>query len=352
MKTTIPLLTPYKMGLFDLSHRVVLAPLTRQRAYGGVPQPHAAVYYAQRASPGGFLISEGTRIAAGSPAAAAWEEQEPSSSFNDVPGIWAQEHVEAWRPVVDAVHAKGAVFFCQLWHVAGDVVRQRPQQVSPQMSFDGRREELSSPRRVAAEDAPGVVDGFRRAARNAIDAGFDGVEILGANGYFVDKEGQGVNSLESRCRFALEVVDAVAREVGGHHVGVRLDQFDATADEHALALHVVSLLSDRGVLYCHMIEPRVDGRRRVSRRLLPFREAFGGTFIASGGYGRDEGDAAVGEGYADLVAYGRLFLANPDLPRRFELGAPLNECDAATFYGAGAGAADHTVGYTDYPFLD
>ncbi|KAK1613174.1 hypothetical protein QYE76_036847 [Lolium multiflorum] len=148
----------------------------------------------------------------------------------------------------------------------------------------------------------------------------------------------------------MEVVDAVAREVGGHRVGVRLDQFDATAEEHALALHVVSRLSDRGVLYCHMIEPRVDGRRRVSRRLLPFREAFGGTFIASGGYGRDEGDAAVGEGYADLVAFGRLFLANPDLPRRFELGAPLNECDVATFYGAGA--ADPAVGYTDYPFFD
>ncbi|XP_071680547.1 putative 12-oxophytodienoate reductase 2 [Lolium perenne] len=347
MKTTIPLLTPYKMGQFALSHRVVLAPLTRQRAYGGVPQPHAAVYYAQRASPGGFLISEGTRIAA---AARQEEEHESSSSFKDVPGIWAHEQVEAWRPVVDAVHAKGAVFFCQLWHVAADVVQQRQQQVSPQMSFDGRREELSSPRRVATQDAPNVVDGFRRAARNAIDAGFDGVEILGANGYFVDNVGQGVNGIESRCRFAMEVVDAVAREVGGHRVGVRLDQFDATADEHALALHVVSRLSDRGVLYCHMIEPRVDGRRRVSRRLLPFREAFGGTFITSGGYGRDEGDAAVGEGYGDLVAYGRLFLANPDLPRRFELGAPLNECDAATFYGAGA--ADPAVGYTDYPFLD
>jgi 2,4-dienoyl-CoA reductase-like NADH-dependent reductase (Old Yellow Enzyme family) len=231
MKTTIPLLTPYKMGQFDLSHRVVLPPLTRQRAYGGVPQPHVAVYYAQRASPGGFLISEGTRVSDGqtSPAPLRQEQQQEPSSFVDVPGIWA-------------------------------------------------------------------------------------------------------------------------REVGGHRVGVRLDQFDATADEHALALHVVSRLSDRGVLYCHMIEPRVDGRRRVSRRLLPFREAFGGTFIASGGYGRDEGDAAVGEGYADLVAYGRLFLANPDLPRRFELGAPLNECDAATFYGAGA--ADPAVGYIDYPFFD
>ncbi|KAM0914958.1 hypothetical protein ACQ4PT_011175 [Festuca glaucescens] len=246
---------------------------------------------------------------------------------------------------------KGAVFYCQLWHVVGDVVWQRQQQVSPQMSFDGRREELSSSRRVAAEDAPGVVHGFRRAARNAVDASFDVVEILGVNGYFMNSDGHAATGIESRCRFAMEVADTVAREVGGHRVGVRLDKFDATDDEHALALHVVSRLSDRGVLYCHMIEPRVDGRRRVSRRLLPFREAFGGTFIASGGYGRDEGDAAVGEGYADLVAYERLFLVNPDLPRRFELGAPLNECDAATFYGAG-GAGDPAVGYTDYPFFD
>ncbi|KAM0930244.1 hypothetical protein ACQ4PT_001005 [Festuca glaucescens] len=219
------------------------------------------------------------------------------------------------------------------------------------MSFDGRREELSSPRRVAVEDTSGVVDGFRCAARNAIDAGFNSVEILGANGYFVNSDGQGANGIESRCRFAMEVVDAVVREVGGHRVGVRLDQFDATADEHALELHVVSRLSERGVLYCHMIEPRVDGRRRVSRLLLPFREAFGGTFIASGGYGREEGIAVVGEGYADLVAYGRLVLANPDLPGRFELGARLNECDRATFYGAGADT-DPAVGYTDYPFFD
>ncbi|XP_020147487.1 12-oxophytodienoate reductase 1-like [Aegilops tauschii subsp. strangulata] len=339
----IPLMTPYTMGEFDLSHRVVLAPLTRQRAYGGVPQPHAALYYSQRASPGGFLISEATRV---SPPSS--RQEEPESSFGNIPGIWAPEQVGAWAPVVDAAHAKGAVFFCQLWHVAGDAVRQREQQVSPQMSFDGRRKELTSPRRVAQEEAPRVVDGFRRAARNAVDAGFDGVEILGANGYFVDGGGM---DMESWCRFALDVVNAVVREIGGQRVGVRLDQFSAEPDEHALALHVVSRLNDHGVLYCHMIEPRVDGRRRVSRQLLPFREAFGGTFIASGGYGREEGDAAVGEGYADLVVYGRLFLANPDLPRRFELGAPLNDCVSATFYGAGAGA-DPAVGYTDYPFLE
>ncbi|XP_047088176.1 putative 12-oxophytodienoate reductase 2 [Lolium rigidum] len=343
----IPLLTPYKMGEFQLSHRVVLAPLSRLRSYGGVPQPHAAVYYSQRATPGGFLISEATLVS-GLP-----QGRQESSSFRDVPGIWAQEHVDAWRPVVDAVHAKGAVFFCQLWHV-GDRVVVRPQQVSPQMSFDGRREELSSPRRVTAEEAPRVVDWFRRAARNAVDAGFDGVEILGANGYFVDDGHVGSAGLESRCRFALEVVDAVAREVGGHRMGVCLDQFTTTGtgtgEEHAVALHVVSRLNDHGVLYCHMIEPRIEGRRHVSRQLLPFREAFDGTFIANGGYGREEGDAAVGEGYADLVAYGRLFLANPDLPRRFELAAPLNDCNRATFYGAGD--TDTAVGYTDYPFLD
>jgi 12-oxophytodienoic acid reductase len=161
---SIPLLTPYTMGEFKLSHRVVLAPMTRQRSYGGVPQPHAAVYYSQRATPGGLLISEATLVSG------SGEAQQESSSFRDVPGIWAPEHVEAWRPVVEAVHAKGAVFFCQLWHAGGDVV-VRPQQVSPQMSYDGRREEFSSPRRVAAEEAPRVVDWFRRAAKNAVAAG-------------------------------------------------------------------------------------------------------------------------------------------------------------------------------------
>uniref|UniRef100_A0A453T950 NADH:flavin oxidoreductase/NADH oxidase N-terminal domain-containing protein n=1 Tax=Aegilops tauschii subsp. strangulata TaxID=200361 RepID=A0A453T950_AEGTS len=186
------------------------------------------------------------------------------------------------------------------------------------------------PETVASVTTVGI---FLRSLLACPMPGFDGVEILGANGYFVDGGGM---DMESWCRFALDVVNAVVREIGGQRVGVRLDQFSAEPDEHALALHVVSRLNDHGVLYCHMIEPRVDGRRRVSRQLLPFREAFGGTFIASGGYGREEGDAAVGEGYADLVVYGRLFLANPDLPRRFELGAPLNDCVSATLYGAGA----------------
>lgn len=237
-------------------------------------------------------------------------------------------------------------------------------QVSPQMSADGRLEEFSPPRRLAKDEIPNVVNDFREAARNAIAAGFDGVEIHGAYSYLIeqflkdsanDRTDEYGGSLENRCRFALEVVGAVVEEVGGHRVGIRLSPFTDYMDCHdsdpqALALHLVKKLNDYGILYCHMIEPRmahVDGRRQVPHRLLPFREAFNGTFIANGGYDREEGNKVIGEGYTDLVAYGRLFLANPDLPRRFELSAPLNDYDRMTFY-----TPDPVVGYTDYPFLD
>ncbi|KAL6624634.1 hypothetical protein ACP70R_031955 [Stipagrostis hirtigluma subsp. patula] len=358
----IPLLTPYKMGQFELSHRVVLAPLTRQRSYGNVPQPHAAVYYSQRATKGGLLITEATGVS------------DTAQGYADTPGVWTPEHVEAWRPVVDAVHARGAVFFCQLWHVGrvstyafqpggAAPVSSTDRGVAPQTSPDGHVEEFSPPRRLAKEEIPGVVDDFRRAARNAVDAGFDGVEVHGANGYLIeqflkdsanDRDDEYGGALENRCRFALEVVAAVAGEIGAHRVGVRLSPFTDYMDCHdsdpeALAMHMATKLGELGVLYLHMIEPRmalVDGRRRVPHRLRPFREAFKGTFIAAGGYDRAEGNKVVEEGYTDLVSFGRLFLANPDLPRRFELDAGLNKYDRATFY-----TSDPVVGYTDYPFL-
>jgi 12-oxophytodienoic acid reductase len=196
-----------------------------------------------------------------------------------------------------------------------------------------------------------------------VNAGFDGVEIHGANGYLIeqflkdssnDRTDEYGGSLENRCRFALEVVDAVVKEVGGDRVGIRLSPFTDfmechDSDPHALALHMATELNDHGVLYLHMIEPRmaiVDGRRVVPKRLLPYREAFKGTFIANGGYDREEGGKVVTEGYTDLVAFGRLFLANPDLPKRFEVGAELNKYDRMTFY-----TSDPVVGYTDYPFL-
>ncbi|KAM0911717.1 hypothetical protein ACQ4PT_013317 [Festuca glaucescens] len=358
----IPLLTPYKMGQLDLAHRIVLAPLTRQRSYGNVPQPHAALYYSQRSTPGGLLITEATGVS------------NTAQGYSDTPGIWTAEHVEAWKPIVDAVHAKGAVIFCQIWHVGrvstfelqpggAAPLSSTDKGVGPQTSFDGHLEEFSPPRRLAVEELPAIVDDFRKAARNAIDAGFDGVEIHGANGYLIeqflkdssnDRTDEYGGSLENRSRFALEVVDAVVKEVGGHRVGIRLSPFTDfmdchDSDPHALALHMSTKLNDHNILYLHMIEPRmaiVDGRRVVPKRLLPYREAFKGTFIANGGYDREEGGKVVTEGYTDLVAFGRLFLANPDLPKRFEVNAELNKYDRMTFY-----TSDPVVGYTDYPFL-
>ncbi|KAL6861816.1 hypothetical protein ACP4OV_017516 [Aristida adscensionis] len=357
----IPLMTPYKMGQFELSHRVVLAPLTRCRSYGNVPQPHAAVYYAQRASKGGLLIAEATGVSA------------TAQGFPESPGIWTPEQVDAWKPIVDAVHRKGAVFFCQIWHVGrastnalqpnGQVpISSTDRQITPDAESGMV---YSQPRRLATEEIAGIVDDFRRAARNAIEAGFDGVEIHGAHGYLLeqfmkdsanDRDDRYGGSLENRCRFAVEVIDAIVAEVGAHRVGIRLSPFMdfmdcMDSDPAALGEYMVRQLSrHEGFLYCHMAEPRmaaVVGRRQIPHGLLPFQKAFNGTFIAAGGYDRDEGNEVVAEGYADLVAYGRLFLANPDLPRRFELDAPLNKYDRSTFY-----TQDPVVGYTDYPFLE
>ncbi|KQK12773.1 putative 12-oxophytodienoate reductase 5 [Brachypodium distachyon] len=362
-KESMPLLTPHKLSpSLSLSHRIILAPLTRKRAYGNIPQPHQATYYAQRATAGGLLLTEATGVS------------DTAQGYHDTPGIWTAEQVDAWRPVVDAVHAKGAAIFCQIWH-AGRVsafefqpggkapVSSTAKGVSPQMSVDGRLEEFSPPRKLEVDEIPAIVDDFRKAARNAIDAGFDGVEIHSAYGYLIeqflkdssnDRNDEYGGTLENRCRFAMEVVDAVVKEIGGDRVGIRLSPFADymdchDSDPHALALYMSTKLNDHGVVYLHMIEPRmamVEGRRVVPKRLLPYREAFKGAFIANGGYDMEEGNKAVDEGYTDLVAFGRLFLANPDLPRRFEVGAELNKYDRMTFY-----TSDPVVGYTDYQFL-
>ncbi|KAJ1258591.1 hypothetical protein BS78_10G087600 [Paspalum vaginatum] len=360
-KKEATLLAPYTMGPFELSHRVVHAPLTRFRSFGNLPQPHAAVYYSQRASKGGLVIAEATGVS------------DTAQGYPHTPGIWTPEQVEAWKPIVDAVHAKGAIFFCQLWHVGRVSTNDlQPNGQAPISSTDVRcgpnpevPSEYSKPRRLRAEEIPGIVDDFRRAARNAIAAGFDGVEIHGAHGYILeqfmkdgvnDRDDEYGGSLENRCRFAVEVVGAVVAELGAHRVGMRLSPFldynDAVdSDPTGLGVYMAQQLSKHpGFLYCHVVEPRMafsEGRWNIPHRLLPFRKAFNGTFIVAGGYDREEGNKVVADGYADLVAYGRHFLANPDLPRRFELGAPLNKYDRSTFY-----TQDPVVGYTDYPFLD
>ncbi|XP_074558389.1 putative 12-oxophytodienoate reductase 5 [Curcuma longa] len=359
---TIPLLTSYKMGKFDLPHRIAMAPMTRCRSYGNVPQPHAILYYSQRATNGGLLITEATGVS------------DTAQGYPETPGVWTKEQVEAWKPIVDAVHAKGAVFFCQLWHVGRvshngyqpngqDPISSSDKQIPIETLPEGN-EVYSRPRRLSKEEIPEVVDWFRAAARNAIEAGFDGVEIHGANGYLIeqflkdscnDRTDEYGGSLANRCRFASEVVEAVADEIGADRVGIRLSPFldfmDCWDSEpEALALHVVEELNKYGILYCHMLEPRmemVDGKLKIPHKLLPMRKAFKGTFIVAGGYDREEGNKVVEEDYADLVAYARHFLANPDLPKRFELDAALNKYDRHTFY-----TQDPVVGYTDYPFLE
>ncbi|KAL0384633.1 UNVERIFIED_CONTAM: 12-oxophytodienoate reductase 1 [Sesamum radiatum] len=359
----IPLLTPYKMGDFDLSHRIVLPPLTRNRSYNNVPQPHAAVYYSQRATKGGLLIAEATGVS------------DTAQGYPDTPGIWTKEHVEAWKPIVEAVHQKGGIFFLQIWHVGRvSTYDFQPNGQAPVSSTDKGITpglfgvEWSPPRRLGKDEIPGFVNDFRLAAHNAIEAGFDGVEIHGANGYLIDqflkdkvndRTDEYGGSLENRCRFALEIVEAVTNEIGSHRVGIRLSPYTdfmesaIDSDPDALGLHMANALNKFNVLYLHVIEPRVSGtvlqgpEDEIPHRLLPMRKAFKNTFIAADGYNRSKGNRAIADNYADLIAFGRWFLANPDLPRRFELDAPLNKYDRSTFY-----TSDPVVGYTDYPFLE
>ncbi|KAK8970460.1 putative 12-oxophytodienoate reductase 4 [Platanthera guangdongensis] len=365
----------------------VLAPLTRSRSYGNVPQPHAILYYSQRTTKGGLLIAEATGVS------------ETAQGYPSTPGIWTKEQIEAWKPIVKAVHDKGGIFFCQIWHVGrvsnydyqpnGQApVSSTDKQISSQEEIETERD-YSPPRRLRTEEIPLIVNDFRLAARNAIEAGtysslttfwkrrqifihlllllflgFDGVEIHGAHGYLLeqfmkdnvnDRTDEYGGSLENRCRFALEIVEAVAKEIGADRMGIRLSPFTDykgcwDSNPKQLGLYMVQSLNKYDILYCHMVEPRmsiVDVRRNIPDRLLPMRKAFNGTFLAAGGYDREEGNKVVDEGYTDLVVFGRLFLANPDLPKRFELNTTLNKFIKLTFY-----ISDPAVGYTDYPFLD
>ncbi|KAK4256268.1 hypothetical protein QN277_009153 [Acacia crassicarpa] len=362
--SAIPLLKPYKLGKFNLSHRVVLAPLTRQRSYNNVPQPHAILYYSQRTTKGGFLLTEATGVS------------DTAQGYTDTPGIWTKEQVEAWKPIVDAVHAKGGIFFCQIWHVGrvsnsgfqpnGQApISSTDKGLTPQVRSNGIDvAQFTPPRRLRTDEIPQIVNDFRLAARNAMEAGFDGVEIHGAHGYLLeqfmkdqvnDRTDEYGGSVENRCRFPLEVVKAVVDEIGAERVGIRLSPFANYAEcldsnPKELGLYMVNSLNKYNILYCHMVEPRMKTpweKEVCPHSLVPMRKAFNGSFIAAGGYDRKDGNNAVAENRADLVAYGRWFLANPDLPKRFELDAPLNKYHRETFY-----TSDPVIGYTDYPFLE
>ncbi|GKV17910.1 hypothetical protein SLEP1_g28363 [Rubroshorea leprosula] len=376
---TNTLFSPYKMGKFSLSHRVVLAPMTRCRALNGIPRPALAEYYSQRSTPGGFLISEGTMIS------------ETAAGFPHVPGIYTEEQVEAWKKVVDAVHAKGSIIFCQLWHVGrashqvyqpdgGAPISSTSKPISRRWRIlmpDGTYGIYPEPQALKTSEIPELAEQYRRAALNAIRAGFDGIEIHGAHGYLIDQFlKDGINdrtdeyggSLANRCKFLIQVVQAVVSAIGAERVGVRvspaIDHLDATdSNPLTLGLAVIERLNKlqlqfgSKLTYLHITQPRYTayGQTESGRpgsedeeahMIRTWRRAFQGTFMCSGGFTRELGMQAVAEGDADLVSYGRLFIANPDLVLRFKVNAPLNKYIRKTFY-----TQDPVVGYTDYPFL-
>ncbi|GJT58015.1 putative 12-oxophytodienoate reductase 11 [Tanacetum coccineum] len=272
--------------------RVVFAPLTRQRSFDNLPQPHAILYYSQRTTKGGLLIAEATGVS------------DTAQGYRDMPGIWKKEQVEAWKPIVDAVHAKGGIFFCQIWH-AGRVSNSslQPNRQAPISSSDKeltpqvRANEIdvaqfSPPRKLKTEEIPLVVKDFRLAARNAIEAGFDGVEIHGAHGYLIDQfMKDGINdrtdkyggSLENRCRFALEIVEAIVNEIGADRVGIRLSPYSSfsesgDSDPEALGIYMAKSLNTYRILYCSVVEPRmksIDKKVEVPHSLLSMRQERG-----------------------------------------------------------------------------
>lgn len=365
------LFDPVKAGDLALSNRIVMAPMTRNRSPNAVPGDLSVTYYKQRAT-AGLIVTEATAIT------------HQGQGYADVPGLYAPEQLAGWRKVTDAVHEAGGKIVVQLWHVgrishvslqpgggkpvAPSAIRANSKTYLIAPDGSGTFAETSEPRALEKSELPGIVEDFRRAAKAAIEvAGFDGVEIHGANGYLVDQFlRSGSNhrtddyggSVENRARFLFEVVDAVTKEIGAGRTGIRLSPVtpanDASdPDPQPLFNHVAKYLAPRGMAYIHVVEGATGGPRDFRQGEAPFdyesfkaayRDAGGeGAWLVNNGYDKELAEAAVTEGRVDLVAFGKLFIANPDLVRRLRQGDELNTPDKATFYGGGA------KGYTDYP---
>jgi len=353
------LFEPYTLGSLTLSNRVVLAPLTRNRAgVGFVPSELAATYYSQRAS-AGLLISEATQIS------------RQGQGYQDTPGIYTQAQIDGWRKVTESVHAKGGRIFLQLWHVGRishvDLQANGAAPVAPsairaetKTFVNNSFVDVSEPRALELDELPGIVNDFRQAAANAIAAGFDGVEIHGANGYLLDqfiKDGANVRtdayggSIENRARLLLEVTQAVVEEIGADRTGIRISPVSpangiSSSDPQPQFDSLVDQLDALGIVYIHVVEGATGGPRDVA----PFdygslRRRFKRTYIANNGYDLELATSRLAEGKADLFAFGRQFIGNPDLVERLKTGAPLATFNPATLYGGGA------AGYIDYSTL-
>ena len=349
----------YTLGTIPLANRIVMAPLTRNRAAAGfVPGPFAADYYAQRAT-AGLLIAEATQVS------------QQGQGYQDTPGIYTDAQVEGWRVVTDRVHAAGGKIFLQLWHVGRiSHVDLQPNGGAPVAPSAIRAEaktfvgnafvDTSTPRALELDEMPGIVEDFRRAAANAIRAGFDGVEVHGAHGYLLDQFAKdGANrrtdayggSIENRARLMLEVTKAVVAEVGADRTGIRISPVSpasgvSDSNPQPLFDYIVDALSALDLVYLHVIEGATGG----DRDFAPFdyaslRRRFANTYMANNGYTLELATKAVESNTADLIAFGQPYIANPDLVERFKQHAPLNTIDQDTLYGGGA------KGYTDYPTL-
>lgn len=355
------LFEPLQAGELKLANRIVMAPLTRNRAAPGrVPHEQAALYYAQRAG-AGLIVTEASQI------------RPDGQGYLDTPGIYSDEQVAGWRRVTDAVHARGGRIVIQLWHVGrishtsllpgGQAPVSSTSRAANSKTFlQGGFAPVSAPRALRSDEIPGIVESYRVAARRALEAGFDGVEVHGANGYLIeqflrdsanDRSDAYGGSIENRTRLLREVVQAVTSEIGGGRTGLRLspvtpaNDIGQDSDPQALFNAAVEQLAPFQLAYLHVVEGATGGPRDNA----PFdyeqlRERFDGAWMVNNGYDRGMAVDAVAEDRADLVAFGRPFISNPDLVRRLREHAPLNAWDSKTFYGGG------DAGYVDYPALD
>ena len=344
-----------KLGSLTVPNRIFMAPLTRCRAEPGhVPSALMAEHYAQRAS-AGLIIAEATMAMAGN--SAFWKE----------PGIYNEAQIAGWKGVTDAVHAAGGRIFLQVWHggrACHPLLNDDAQPVAPSaLAIQGDevhtpegKKPYVVPRVLADAEIPGIVAGFRQAAENALQAGFDGVEVHGANGYLLDEFlRDGVNKrtgpyggpLENRARLLLEVIEAHCAVWGSDRVGVRLSPLNsyndiADSDPVGLISWLANRLNDYHLAYLHLMRGDFFGKQQGDV-MKPAREVYRGVLIGNMGYSAAEAEMAIASGQLDAVAFGVPFLANPDLPARFKAGAALNQANPATFYSPGP------AGYTDYP---
>lgn len=360
--STIPLLTEFRSKHIQLSNRIVMAPMTRSRAGKGfAPTDLNKIYYEQRSS-AGLIITEGSQIS------------EDAVGYRNTPGISSKEQVEGWKHITDAVHKKNGKIFIQLWHVGrishpdflGGKLPLAPSPIKPEgkiRTYDGIKEMLT-PKAMTKSDIEKTIRDYVEAAKNAILANFDGVEIHSANCYLLQqflcdssnqRQDEYGGSIENRCRMIFNIIEAVIQTIGNQKVGIKLSPSNfnfGTYDSNPIGTYdyLINELNKFDLVYLHLQEPLIPQEKIPDRYLKKvtehYRKIYKGTIITNGNYEFHSGNKAIADGIADLVSFGRLFISNPDLPLRFKIGAELTIPDKETFYDGGE------KGYIDYPFIN